>query len=241
VRFAIISDIHANWQAFETVLRDIEGRPVDGIVCLGDVVGYNAHPNECADKVRELDIPTICGNHDAVACGLEEPWGFNPVALSAALWTREALTQENLVWLKGLPDTRLNEYFAAVHGSPYDRDFYMFAWEDVLPNMDYLAEVDRPICFFGHTHTPGIFAEDGVYQVGDDSTFTVDPAKGYFVNVGSVGQPRDGDWRAAYGLYDTDEERYELVRLEYDIQAAQSAIIDAGLPPFLAERLEIGR
>ena len=241
MRYAIISDIHANIHAFEAVLREIDQRKPDQIVCLGDVVGYNADPNLCADKVRDLEIPTICGNHDAVACSLEEPWGFNPVALAAAVWTRESLTDANHAWLRDLPDARVHDHFVAVHGSPFDRDFYMFNWEDVLPHMDYLEEVDRDICFFGHTHTPGIFAADGVYTVDDDSQFTLDEGKSSFINPGSVGQPRDSDPRAAFGMYDSDSRLYELVRIEYDIEAAQEAIRAEGLPDFLAERLALGR
>lgn len=241
MRYALISDIHANLPALEKVLEAIGERGIDQTVCLGDVVGYNAHPNECSDLVRALDIPTICGNHDAVACGLEEPFGFNPVAHAAALWTRNALSPENLSWLRGLPDTRVFEHFAAVHGSPFDRDFYMFNWEDVLPNMDYLDQVGRSICFFGHTHSPGIFAGDGVYSLEEDGTFVFEQGKSYFVNPGSVGQPRDGDRRAAFGIYDTDRNMYELVRIEYDIDRAAARILENGLPPFLAERLSLGR
>ena len=241
MRYALISDIHANLYALERVLARIDELAIDHIVCLGDVVGYNAKPNECADLIQERDIPCICGNHDAVACGLEEPWGFNPVALSAALWTREALTEANNNWLKELPDTRVFDDFVIVHGSPYDRDFYMFTWEDVLPHMDYLQEVDRSLCFFGHTHSPGIFAADGVYTVDSDSQFVLGNGKAFFINPGSVGQPRDGDPRAAFGVFDTKAKQYELVRVEYDIQKAADDITESGLPPFLAERLFLGR
>ncbi len=241
MRYAIISDIHANVHAFEAVLRAIDALSPDQIVCLGDVVGYNASPNVCADMVREMNIPTICGNHDAVACSLEEPWGFNPVALAAAVWTRESLTEANHTWLRSLPDARVHEHFVAVHGSPFDRDFYMFNWEDVLPHMEYLKEVDRDVCFFGHTHTPGIFAADGVYTIDDDSRFTLEEGKSYFINPGSVGQPRDSDPRAAFGVYDSDSRVYELVRIEYDIAAAQEDILAEGLPDFLADRLALGR
>lgn len=241
MKYAIISDIHANITAFDAVLEDIAKREVDRLVCLGDVVGYNASPNACADKVRAMNIPTICGNHDAVACSLEEPWGFNPVALAAAVWTRESLTHDNHVWLRGLPDARVHDDFVAVHGSPFDRDFYMFNWEDVLQHMDYLKEVDRKVCFFGHTHTPGIFAADGVYTIDDDAKFQLEPDKEYFINPGSVGQPRDGDPRSAYGLFNSETREYELVRVEYDVAAAQDQILAEGLPEFLAQRLAQGR
>ena len=117
MRYAIVSDIHANLEAARAALDKIDEIGADQIVCLGDVVGYNANPNECCDLIRSRDIPTVCGNHDAVACGLEEPWGFNPVALSAAMWTRDTLREDNLKWLRGLPDVQKFDSFLAVHGS----------------------------------------------------------------------------------------------------------------------------
>jgi len=134
VRYALISDIHANLAALKASLDHIETLNVDEIICLGDVVGYNANPNECAEIIREREIPTILGNHDAVACGLEEPWGFNPVALAAAMWTRETLTEENAEWLRSLPDALNFGYFVAVHGAPKNHNIYLFTWEDILPH-----------------------------------------------------------------------------------------------------------
>jgi predicted phosphodiesterase len=241
LKYAIISDLHANLEALTTVLKVIEDIRVDRIICLGDVVGYNASPNECIDIVREREIPTICGNHDAVACGIEEPWGFNPVALSAALWTRESLTPDNLNWLKELPDATQFDSFLAVHGAPADRDTYLFSWEDILPHVPYVEERKCDLCFFGHTHCPGIFSTDGMYTVDDNSKFALGDQKLFFVNPGSVGQPRDCDPRASFGLLDSEEREFELVRMDYPIEQAAARIIEAGLPPFLAERLKRGR
>ena len=241
MRYAIISDIHANLEASETVLKKIDEVGVDQIVNLGDVVGYNANPNECVDLMRDLEIPTICGNHDAVACGLEEPWGFNPVALSAAMWTREHLTDDNLKWLRGLPDTLQFESFLAVHGSPTNRNSYLFTWEDILPHLTFVEDQKCDLCFFGHTHSPGIFSEDGVYTVDDDSRFSLGPSKMFFVNPGSVGQPRDGDPRAAFGLLDSETGEYELVRINYPVKQAADKVANEGLPAFLSERLFLGR
>jgi len=241
LRYAIISDLHANLEALQAVLKTIDGLGVDQIVCLGDVVGYNASPNECVDIVRERNIPTICGNHDAVACGLEEPWGFNPVALSAALWTREHLSPENQQWLRELPVNKSFEDFLAAHGTPMDRDLYLFAWEDALPYFDYVAQLEHHLCFFGHTHCPAIFSLDGSYALDEASTFDVSEDKIFFINPGSVGQPRDGDPRAAFGLYDSESSRYELVRVEYPVEQAADRIIANKLPHFLAQRLHLGR
>lgn len=241
MRYAIISDIHANLEALQAVLARIKELSIDQTVCLGDVVGYNANPNECADIIRESGMPTICGNHDAVACGIEEPWGFNPVALQAALWTREHLSPTNLEWLRKLPDNMQFPHFLAAHGSPTDRDCYLFTWEDVLPHLQYVTDQNYRLCFFGHTHSPGIFSADGMYSVDDNGKFQLGDGKAFFINPGSVGQPRDGDARAAFGLFDSEKNEYELVRVDYDVNAAAHRIRQAGLPPFLAERLTMGR
>ena len=241
MRYALISDIHANLEALTAVLDKIDTLQVDEIVCLGDVVGYNATPNECIRIVRERDIATLCGNHDAVACGLEEPWGFNPIALAAALWTRETLTDDNLRWLQSLPDSKLFEHFLAVHGAPGNRNTYLFGWEDIFPHLAFLEEQGRLLCFFGHTHCPGIFSTDGVYTVDSNSRFLLGEEKSFFINPGSVGQPRDSDPRAAFGILDTNEREYEQVRVAYPIKRAADRIIDAGLPHFLSERLYLGR
>ena len=241
MRYAIISDVHANLEALTAVLERIDGLHIDETVCLGDVVGYNASPNECVNMLRERNIATIFGNHDAVACGLEEPWGFNPIALAAALWTRDNLTDRNFKWLRGLRESMRFESFLAVHGAPGNRNTYLFGWEDILPHLSYLEEQGCDLCFFGHTHCPGIFSTDGVYTVGSDSKFILEEHKSFFINPGSVGQPRDSDPRAAFGVLDTYKREYEQIRVAYPIKQAANRIIDAELPHFLAERLYLGR
>lgn len=241
MKYGIISDCHANLEATLAALAYIDQVGVDKIINLGDVVGYNANPNECCDLMREREIPTICGNHDAVACGLEEPWGFNPVALSAAMWTRETLREDNLDWLRSLPDTQRFDSFLAVHGSPNNRNSYLFTWEDVLPHISEVEEQGCSYCFFGHTHSPGIFSRDGVYTVDDDGKFLLTGDKVFFVNPGSVGQPRDGDPRAAFGFLDTDTGEFEQVRINYPVKQAADKVAKANLPAFLAERLFLGR
>lgn len=241
MKYAVISDIHANLEALQTVLAKIDELAVDQIVCLGDVVGYNASPNECCEMIRERQIPTILGNHDAVACGLEEPWGFNPVALAAALWTRENLSPENHAWLNSLPDALNFGYFVCVHGAPQNRNEYLFRWEDILKHLSFLKEQNCEICVIGHTHSPGIFSTDGVYSVDDDQRFNLGEGKTFFINPGSVGQPRDNDPRAAFGILDTETKVFEQVRVKYPIEKAAGRVVQAGLPPFLAERLSLGR
>ncbi len=241
MKYAIISDNHANLEATVTVLERIDEIGVDQIIHLGDVVGYNANPNECCDLIRERNIPTICGNHDAVACGLEEPWGFNPVALSAAMWTRDTLREDNLEWLRGLPDNQKFDKFLGVHGSPTNRNSYLFTWEDILPHVNYVEEQECKWCFFGHTHNPCVFSKDGVYSIDENSQFNLGDEKMFFVNPGSVGQPRDGDPRAAFGLLDTDTNVFTQVRMNYPVKQAADKVTKAGLPTFLAERLFLGR
>ena len=241
MRYAIISDIHGNHEALQKVLDHIAASRIDAVVCLGDVVGYNANPNECANIIREREIPTIMGNHDAVACMLEEPWGFNPVALRAAMWTRDQLSDENLSWLQHLPMQLEFEGFMCVHGAPGDRDMYLFSWEDIIPHLGFLEESQRRLCFFGHTHMPGIFSADGAYSLDDDCHFDTGEDKPFFINPGSVGQPRDGDPRAAYGIYDSEKALFEQIRIAYPVEEAAKRVLDAGLPPFLAERLYLGR
>ncbi len=241
MKYAIISDVHANIDALLPVLEKIEAIGADRIVCLGDVVGYNATPNECADILRERDIPTILGNHDAVACGVEEPWGFNPVALAAAMWTRENLSEDNLEWIRGLPDALNFGGFVGVHGAPKNHNTYLFTWEDVLPHLYFLEEQNANVCMIGHTHTPGIFSADGVYSVDDDFCFNLGQEKSFFVNPGSVGQPRDNDPRAAFGVLDAETNVYEQVRVTYPVEKAAKKVVEAGLPQFLADRLALGR
>lgn len=242
VRYAIISDIHGNLEALTATLECIDRRQISQIVCLGDVVGYGASPDACVNLIRERGIPTILGNHDAVACGLEEPWGFNLVALSAVKWTAEQLSPDNSAWLKNLPLRLDYDSFLAVHATPEGSGWdYIFSWEETLPHIARLREQNRRLCFFGHTHCPGAFSEDGLYALEEDSPFELDPGKVYLINPGSVGQPRDDDPRASLGIFDTDSNEFELLRVPYPVDVAAKRILDAGLPAFLADRLHRGR
>lgn len=239
--YAIISDVHANIDALNAVLSRIDSMGVDTVVCLGDVVGYNAEPNECVAVIASRNIQTILGNHDAVVCGLEDPWGFNPIALMAAVWTREQLTDTSLEWLRGLPDALNYGAFVAVHGAPKNHNTYLFSWEDTLPHLYFLEEQNCRVCFMGHTHMPAIFSTDGSYYLNGHNRIILDPEKIYFINPGSVGQPRDDNINASFGLLNTDDLTFELVRVPYDVQRASQRVREANLPRFLAERLLVGR
>jgi predicted phosphodiesterase len=240
MRIAVFSDIHANLEALETVLRDAEEQRCTQFVCLGDVVGYNANPHECVERVRAMDCPIVKGNHDEQASLAESSRDFNELAEHAITWTREHLDDKDKDWLRDLRLQRQVRDFTIVHATLDTPS----QWAYVFNNLDAGASFTyqhTAVCFFGHTHVPMAFIrDDGVRRVRVD-TLRIEPAKKYFINVGSVGQPRDGDWRAAYCVYDIDNQCVEQRRLKYDIDSAQKKIIDAGLPHLLAERLAFGR
>jgi diadenosine tetraphosphatase ApaH/serine/threonine PP2A family protein phosphatase len=240
MRFAIFGDIHANLEAFEATLADAEREKCDRFICLGDIVGYNADPKACLARIKELGCPVVKGNHDEYAsssCSLET---FNPLAESAIRWTRQTLSPAEKEFLTSLPLTADVESFTIVHAtldSPGD-------WGYVLNQLDAAASFSRQqrqLCFFGHTHSPRLFVKDGSVAGFPLSEVKIEPKKQYFINVGSVGQPRDGDWRAAYAIYDLNSRKVTLRRLKYDIEKAQAKIRIAGLPLKLAERLNLGR
>jgi len=239
--YAILSDIHANIDALNAVLDRVDRLEVDGIVCLGDVVGYNAMPNECVSLIAERNIQTVLGNHDAVACGIEEPWGFNKFALDAVLWTREQISDTTLEWLNNLPDTLNYGEFVAVHGAPKNHNIYLFSWEDVVPHLEFMDEQNCKVCFVGHTHTPAVFSARRMDSLDNTGRIVLDPETVYFINPGSVGQPRDNNPEAAFGLFDTETRTFELMRAPYDVERASRRVRDAHLPQLLSNRLLVGR
>lgn len=244
MRFAIFGDIHANLEALETVLEDAEKQECTHYVCMGDIVGYNANPKECLDKVQSMNCPTVKGNHDEQVAISDPLEGFNPLASEALMWTRRQLTKEDKAWLDALPFLKQIRDFTIVHSTldtPH-RWGYVFNQLDATASFTYQH---TSLCFCGHTHIPKVFlSERGETQTLPFTPFqrmTLVPGRKYFINVGSVGQPRDGDWRAAYTIYHADDNSVELRRLDYDIKTTQRKIIDNGLPLRLAERLAIGK
>jgi predicted phosphodiesterase len=240
MRYAIIADIHGNLEAFQTVLDDIKTQNVQQIVCLGDVVGYNANPKECLDIVRAMNVPIVKGNHDEYCSSEDQLEGFNPHAAEAVIWTRNQLNTDDRQWLRDLKYTRMVANFTIVHATldAPQRWGYVF---DKLAAAASFPYQNTQICFFGHTHVPVAFMRDTAVRGGTYSKFKIDPAKKYFINVGAVGQPRDNNPKAGYVVYDTDAGTIELRRLDYDIATTQAKIRAAGLPERLAERLEFGR
>jgi diadenosine tetraphosphatase ApaH/serine/threonine PP2A family protein phosphatase len=240
MRFAIFSDLHANLEATEAVLADARERNCTHFVCLGDVVGYNANPHECVELVQEMACPVVKGNHDEQATLAGSSRGFNALAETAINWTREHLTNEDKKWLRELGLTRRVRDFTIVHATldTPEQWGYVFNSLDAVASFTYQRTT---VCFFGHTHVAGAFVrDDGVKKMKVDQ-LTIEETKKYFINVGSVGQPRDGDWRAAYCIYDIEKNVVEQRRVKYDLATAQKKIIQAGLPHLLADRLELGR
>ena len=242
MQIAIIADLHANLEATLAVFKEIDKRKPDRIVCLGDLTGYNANPNEVVDIIREREIPCIMGNHDAAVCGLEDPWFFRAAAKQVIEWQINELRDDNRRWLSMCPEQIVfRSTCLGVHGSPSSRDDYIIDWLDAMRQLEYLNGRDVTICFFGHSHRPSFFSEKGNTTVSNSNIRQFQPANRYFVNPGAVGQPRDRDPRAAYGFYDTDKNTFEFCRIEYDIDTCQRKILAAGLPMELARRLAVGK
>ena len=240
MKYAIIADIHGNLDAFQVVLEDIRAQNANQIVCLGDVVGYNAQPKECLKIVREMNIPCVKGNHDEYCSSNDHLEGFNPHAAEAVHWTRNQLDDDDKKWLRDLKYSRMTANFTMVHATLDAPERWQYVFDKLAAAASFPYQQTQ-MCFFGHTHVPVAFMRDTVVRGGTYSKFKVDPAKKYFIMVGAVGQPRDNTPNAAYVIYDMDAQTIELRRLDYDIAAAQKKIRDAGLPERLAERLAFGR
>jgi diadenosine tetraphosphatase ApaH/serine/threonine PP2A family protein phosphatase len=247
MRYLVISDIHANLEAFETVMADAAALNYDRLLVLGDLVGYGADPNAVCERVRELaPHALIRGNHDKVGSGVESPEGFNAVARNAIRWTFDNLTEENRAWLAALPPGPMvvDDLIEICHGTPFDEDAYVF---DDLDALRAMHAARRPLCLFGHTHVQvGHYLSRDQFglSTADDQRplmIPLEEANRYLVNPGSVGQPRDGDPRAGFGLVDTATREMTIYRIEYPIAKAQARIMEEGLPEVLAQRLALGR
>ena len=246
MRFLILSDIHANWEALEAVLAHAEGL-YERILCAGDLVDYGADPEAVVDWARRRAPVLVRGNHDKVCAGLEDMEWFSPAAQASAVWTQESLSGANLEYLRNLPKGPLAiDGFQILHGSPLDEDEYVLDMSDARMIWPYL---DCPLSFFGHSHMQGGFlalrgefeAIPGVSPVSDERVLEIPKDCLCLANPGSVGQPRDGDPRAAYLIYSDEEGLLRYRRVRYDVEAAQKKIRGAGLPRSLADRLAEGK
>lgn len=241
MKFAVLSDIHANLEALQAVLADAKAQACTNYVCLGDIVGYGPNPHECLELIRGLDCPVVMGNHDEYCAAEQQLTGFNPMAADGIRWTREKLSVAEKAWLKDLKYIRRVESFTIVHATldlP-ERWAYVFDKLAAAASLNYQS---TPVCFFGHTHIPIAFIRgDRGIQGGLYSKIKIEVARKYFVNVGSIGQPRDRNAKAAYATFDLINNVIELRRVEYDVAATQKKIRAAGLPSSLADRIAVGR
>jgi predicted phosphodiesterase len=247
LKYLVVSDIHANLQALDAVVTTATGMGWDRALVLGDLVGYGADPNAVIERVQALDpLAVIRGNHDKAACGIDDGSNFNQIARYAAAWTSDTLSPTYREYLRNLPagPQIIDEVVEICHGAPFDEDHYIF---DAADARRALASVRRPACLFGHTHLPVVFEQsastlDGFIPDEHGETLVeLAPDTWYLVNVGSVGQPRDGDPRAAFAIYDDGAKTLLMLRVPYDVPSAQRRILAAGLPASLANRLAIGR
>ena len=265
MRYGIFSDVHSNLEALRAVIDAYQREHIDRYLCIGDIVGYAANPLECIQLIKGLNAGIVAGNHDWGSGGKFDLEYFNPSAKEALVWTSGILSGSDKDFLCGLPLTHEEENFVLAHGSLDRPQEFRYLNNHEAAFADF-AVLKKQICFIGHTHRPGVFVEleDNLfYGVGKYKTFLttenrlkviaqrfsckasgilqLEGRKRYIVNVGSVGQPRDRDPRAAYVIYDTDQKAVELKRITYDISAVQEKILNAGLPDFFASRLAEGK
>ncbi len=239
MRYGVIADIHSNLEALESVLSALGGENIDKYICCGDIVGYGADPGGCIRLLRECTSQIVAGNHDYAAVGLTDIKNFNPSAQEAVRWTQEQLTQSETEFLSNLPLFLIVDGLFVVHATPFQPE----KWEYIRTTYDAFRSFkafSESLCFVGHSHTPVTFISNKSLSFSFDEEVNVEENRRYIVNVGSVGQPRDGSPSACFAVYDTDSGALQLKRVEYDIKGAQKKIIEAGLPGFLARRLEDG-
>ncbi|MFA5118886.1 MAG: metallophosphoesterase family protein [Candidatus Omnitrophota bacterium] len=242
MRYGIIGDIHSNLEALQAVLQALSLERVDEYLCVGDIVGYGSDPQECIDRVKERVSMTVAGNHDQAAVDLFPALYFNSYAQKAISWTKKNISESGKDFLRPLQLVYQNKDLTLVHGSLINPgDFKYITEPGALESTFDLLEGN--ICFIGHTHTAGIFTQDGTGKRAYQKAGSLEIGKGgkYIVNVGSVGQPRDSDCRASCCIYDTVTGKVSLKRVDYDVQLARKKIIERGLPYFLGDRLLSGQ
>jgi len=244
--FAVLGDVHANLDALEVVLGDCRAMGVTDYLCTGDVVGYNACPHECLEIIRGLNCPVVKGNHDHYVSSEQNLQDFHPNAAAVVEWTRKQLNDDEMRWLREMPFTETKMGVTLVHSTMDNPEGFGYVFDHLQAEANFICQ-KTPLCFHGHTHCPLIYEKQmsGIYRIDAEGlpndTFRLVPGRKYFINVGSVGQPRDSDPRSSYVLYDPATKCIRFRRLEYDFSAAQSRIRAAGLPERLAQRLEIGQ
>ena len=241
MKIAFISDVHGNLEALTSVRKSLQNKRVDKVLFLGDIVGYGANPNECIEIVRDMSDDILAGNHDWAAIGKGNADSFNTVAREAIEWTQDQLTEDNKAFLSSQSLIGEMEDFIYVHSTP----FHPEDWDYIISIADAYESFEtfsQSLCFVAHSHDPIVFIKTDTRDIVPGKTSQIKIQKGfrYIINIGSVGQPRDGNPLSSYGIYDTEKKEYSLIRVQYAVTRAQEKILDAGLPPFLAERLGFG-
>ncbi len=240
-KIAVISDIHANLQALTAVLEHIDNLGCDAIYCLGDIIGYGARPAECIDLLRQRRIECLMGNHDALACDVDDGAGFNALALESGRFAREALDSDRLEYIRSLPaELRPAPTILMAHGAPGDRNRYLLSSYEFKLVIECMADTNFEICFVGHTHLPCIFTGDEVVFYKSEVA-ALQPDSPAIINPGSVGQPRDRNTGASFLIWLPEQNLIQFERVTYDVEAARQDILDAGLPAALGDRLLAGR
>lgn len=242
MRYGIISDIHGNLLALEKVLERGRSEGCDKFICLGDIVGYGPFPNECVELVKNNCDIVLMGNHDHAAIGHTSTSYFNIYAKMAIEWTATELTPSTRLFLEGLPFRHEERDISFMHSTPVKPEEWNYVLN--LSEAEYnLKRSESKMCFIGHSHVAVIFVQrfDGKIRAFRDGIVDIAPDSRYIINVGSVGQPRDGNPAASFGIYDTESARYQLIRQEYDVSKTQQAMMERDLPYFLVERLSRGQ
>lgn len=241
MRYGIFSDIHGNLEALEAVLGSYQSQGIEEYLCGGDLVGYGPDPLECIKKTKAISSQIVAGNHDWAAVEKFDISYFNPIAKEAILWTRRNLFSQEKDFLSSLKLVYENEDLLLVHGSLKNPQEFPYII-DLYEAKELFQRLNKKVCFIGHSHIPGVFIKsDDNIKYFNFQNFTLKKDHQYIVNVGSVGQPRDGDWRACYVIYDTEKKFIQIKRVSYDIKTVQKKIISKGLPMYLALRLGEGR
>jgi predicted phosphodiesterase len=239
-KYAILGDIHSNLEALTAVIEHSQEQNVTQYACVGDIVGYNANPIECLDLIQELKCVCVRGNHDHYCSHQEDIESFHPTAAEVIIWTQKQLSEAHRTWLKHLWYRRTLGSITIVHATldMPEKWGYVFDDLDAMPHFNYQL---TSVCFHGHTHVPIVFEKSDRIRAKSCEKITIEQGTKYFINVGSVGQPRDGNPLASYATFDAETKEVEFHRVEYDIHAAQTKILEAGLPDWLAERLAMGK
>lgn len=242
MRYGIFSDVHSNLEALEAIIDAYKKERIDKYLCIGDIVGYAANPNECAEKIKALVTITVAGNHDQASVNLLSIDYFNPQAAEAIIWTKDNLNEQSKYFLESLKLVYKNEDLTLVHGTLDDPQDFNYMIDDYVAFKTFKL-LDNNVCFVGHTHRAEIFIQEKNNQIHYYNEKNIDTSKEnkYIINVGSAGQPRDGNPNSAYCIYDADKKKVELKRVSYDIQVTAKKIYDAGLPRFFGDRLKVGR